>query len=176
LSAVLPYLSLVCRGTVVLVFAVSAFSKLRSRAALAQFARSTELLSGLSARRASTLARIVIAGEVTVAVLASAGPLPAAGLGVAGVLLCAFTGALARFPDSGQALSCGCFGSSATATRHTAIARNVLLLGVVVVGLLSAGAVPLRWDAALVCAVAAAVLAAFLIRLDEIASLFTARL
>ncbi|MGI5149989.1 MauE/DoxX family redox-associated membrane protein [Plantactinospora sp. CA-294935] len=180
MSAVLPYLSVVCRGTVVVVFALSAVSKLRSRAAYARFRRSTRLLTGLPEDPASALARLVIAGEVTVAVTASAGPLSSAGLGVAGVLLCGFTWALARSPESGQALECGCFGSSVSATRHTAIARNLLLLGVVFGGLVSShiatGAVPVRWDATLVCVVGAVALATFITHLHEITSLFTARL
>ncbi|MEN3609089.1 MauE/DoxX family redox-associated membrane protein [Plantactinospora sp. ZYX-F-223] len=180
MSAVLPYLCLVCRGAVVVVFALSAFGKLRSRAAYARFRRSTRLLTGLPEEPASALARLVVAGEVTVAVTTSAGPLSTAGLGVAGVLLCGFTWALARSPESGQALECGCFGSSVSATRHTAIARNVLLLGVVFGGLVSShlatGAVSMRWDAILLCALAAVALATFITRLHEITSLFTARL
>ncbi|GAA3769285.1 hypothetical protein GCM10022225_65060 [Plantactinospora mayteni] len=180
MSAALPYLALVCRGAVVVVFALSAVSKLRSRAAYARFRRSTRLLTGLPEAPASALARLVIAGEVTVAVTASAGPLSSAGLGVAGVLLCGFTWALARSPESGQALECGCFGSSVSATRRTAIARNVLLLGLVIGGLVSThaatGAGSMRWDTMLVCAVGAVALAAFITRLHEITSLFTARL
>ena len=46
---VLPYLSLVCRGTVAVVFAFSSVGKLRSRAAYARFRRSTGALTGLPA-------------------------------------------------------------------------------------------------------------------------------
>ncbi|AVT33994.1 hypothetical protein C6361_36275 [Plantactinospora sp. BC1] len=180
MSGVLPYLSVVCRGTVVVVFAFAALGKLRSRAAYARFRRSTRLLTGLPEEPASALARFVVAGEVTVALTAAAGPLSSVGLGLAGVLLCGFTWALARSPRSGQALECECFGSSVSATRRTALARNLLLLGVVSGGLLStriaAGAVSMRWDATLVCLVGAVALAGVITRLHEITSLFTARL
>ncbi|MEE6309135.1 MauE/DoxX family redox-associated membrane protein [Plantactinospora veratri] len=180
MSSVLAYLSLVCRGTVVVVFALSSVGKLRSRAAYARFRRSTRLLTGLPEEPAAALARLVVAGEVAVALTAAAGPLSSAGLGLAGVLLCGFTWALVRSPESGQALECECFGSSVSATRRTAIARNLLLLGVVAGGLLStrsaAGAVSMRWDATLVCVVGAVALAVLITRLHEITSLFTARL
>ncbi|MDG4788008.1 hypothetical protein O7626_19035 [Micromonospora sp. WMMD1102] len=180
MSTVLGYVSLLCRGTLVVVFALSVVGKLRSRAAYAGFRDATWRLTGLSAERTAALARLVVAGEVTVALTASAGPFCSAGVGLAGVLLVGFTWALVRSPESGRALECGCFGSVVSATRRTAIARNVLLLAVVAGGIASTrlrtGAAPLGWDAALVCAVGAVALAVVITRLDEITSLFSARL
>ncbi|MFY1693268.1 MauE/DoxX family redox-associated membrane protein [Plantactinospora sp. WMMB782] len=180
MSTVLGYVSLLCRGTLVVVFGLSVVGKLRSRAAYAGFRDATGRLTGLSAGRAGMLARLVVACEVTVAATASVGPFSTVGLGLAGVLLVGFTWALVRSPESGRALECGCFGSAVSTTRRTAIARNVLLLAVLAGGIASTrlrtGAAPMGWDATGVCVVGAVALAVAISRLDEITSLFTARL
>jgi hypothetical protein len=180
MSAVLGYVCLVLRGTVAVVFAMSALSKVRSRSAYARYRRATGRLTGLPRAPAAALAPVVVAVEAFVAVTAGIGRFAAVGLGVAGVLLCAFTVALARSPASAQALECGCFGSSAGAARHTAVARNLLLLGVVLGGLATTFAVTvsttIEWGVVAVCAVAVAMLAAFIVRFEAIMSVFAPRL
>ncbi|MEU7763187.1 MULTISPECIES: MauE/DoxX family redox-associated membrane protein [Micromonospora] len=179
MTTTLLYLSWICRGTLAMVFAVSVTAKTRGAPAFARFRHATRTLTGLQDRRADVLAVLVVAGETAVA----AGSIPARtapwAAATAIVLLSLFSRRLARMPDAGPVVACGCFGSAAT-TRRVGLVRNALLLVVAAVGAGStlgvAGTGGTDLAGVLVCLVAAVLLAAFLVRLNDITSLFPARL
>ncbi|MFI5836551.1 MauE/DoxX family redox-associated membrane protein [Micromonospora sp. NPDC051300] len=175
MTATLLHLSWICRGTLAMVFAVAVFTKIRGVAAFVRFRDGATTLTGVRGRPAALLAGLVVAGEAVAAagsVVTATAPWAAA---TAGVLLSAFTWRLARTPGSDVAAACGCFGSAVT-TRGVGLLRNVVLLAV------SAGAVAgtlatrgtRGGDLAgpLVCVAAAALLAACVVRLHDIASAF----
>ncbi|WP_327585556.1 hypothetical protein OHA25_59630 [Nonomuraea sp. NBC_00507] len=111
------------------VFVVSAYSKLRSRAALRSFAATLRLLPGptrFPAAMATVAMEVVAAATLIV--------LPRTGLAASGLLLIAFSLWIAVSLRWGQREPCQCFGVSATPLGRVHLIRNVLLLVVVVLG------------------------------------------
>lgn len=124
-------LSMLICGT----FAVSAFGKLRSRAAYARFAASVTSLAGLRGRPALGAAGCVCALEVGICATALMPDADRVGLGVAVLLLAAFTVTLVRTVRAGRQVSCNCFGASSTPVSVQHVVRNALLLTAAAVGL-----------------------------------------
>ncbi|MGP3961961.1 MauE/DoxX family redox-associated membrane protein [Nonomuraea sp. 3N208] len=91
-----------CEVLIGVVFAVAAFSKLRSRAALRSFASS---LAMLPERFRMPVAGVVASGEAAAAVLMA---VPQAGLPLSGLLLCAFSAAISVSIRRGHQVSCRC--------------------------------------------------------------------
>ncbi|MGC5287087.1 MauE/DoxX family redox-associated membrane protein [Micromonospora sp. DT231] len=179
MTTTLLHLSWVCRGTLAMVFAVSVLAKVSGVAAVTRFRHATRTLTGSRDRRADVLALLVVAGETAVAagsIPASTAPWAAA---AAIVLLALFSWRLARLPGADSTVACGCFGAAVT-TRRTGLMRNALLLVVAALGagstLAVAGTGDTGFAGPLVCVVAASLLAAVVIRLNDITSVFTARL
>ncbi|MCG5221161.1 MauE/DoxX family redox-associated membrane protein, partial [Streptosporangium soli] len=111
------------------VFVVSAFSKLRNRAALRSFAVTLRLLPG-----AVRFPAAVAAVGMEVVTAATLIVFPRAGLVAGGMLLIAFSMWIAVSLRSGQREPCQCFGVSATPLGPVHLVRNGLLLLVVAVG------------------------------------------
>ncbi|MEU8258102.1 MauE/DoxX family redox-associated membrane protein [Micromonospora inaquosa] len=175
MNTTLLYVSHICREAVAFVFVLSVLGKIRSRAAFARFRRAARLLSGLPEKWSDVVAWLVVVAEMAVVAGSVTASTAAWAFAGAMALLCAFTWGLSRSPASAMASGCGCFGPVAS-TRRTAIMRNVVLLVVAVAGIGSTAAVRFEaanWAAVLVCTVAAAALAAFLVRLEDFVSLFT---
>jgi hypothetical protein len=178
MSATLPYLAWVARGTLVLVFAASVYSKTHGRAAVAVFRHATRTLTGLRGRRADVVAALVVAAETAVAA-GSVAAVTALWAGAAAVvLLSLFTWRLAQ-AGSAAAVACGCFGANTTSPR-VGIVRNALLLAVAAVAVAStrqaSGTADLTLAGVLVCVVVAVLITAVLVRLNDIAAVFTSRL
>ncbi|MEV0326031.1 MauE/DoxX family redox-associated membrane protein [Micromonospora echinospora] len=174
------YLGSICRGAVLAVFAVAVFGKVRDRAAFGEFRRATVALSGVRADRAGVVAVLVVAAEAAVVGGLATDPTAPWAFTVAAVLLGAFSVALWRGLRAGVVVPCRCLGATLTAGGGLPIVRNLLLLALVAVGLWATGpggggdlpppaGVP-------VCLAGAAVLAGVLLRLDQLADVFTARL
>ncbi|MEV4413114.1 MauE/DoxX family redox-associated membrane protein [Catellatospora sp. NPDC049609] len=138
-------------------------SKLRSRAAVRDFAASIRALDLLRGRAAAALAVAVGVAEVGVAALVaaptSAGAVPRwAGPAGALVLLVAFTVVVARAVARGSGASCRCFGSSGGPLRADHLWRNAILIvaaGCALAGWWLAPATPASVDAWLGTAFAA---------------------
>lgn len=168
----MAYLDVGCRVLIGLVFVVSAVTKWAApREFTASLARMRVLPAGLT----RPVAALVIAGETTVPVLL-AFPRPTVvrlGWVLAAGLLAGFTVAIVASLRRGTAAPCRCFGRSTTPLGVRHVVRNLLLLGVVGLGLL-AGTVGGSGHpgGAVVAAVAGAVVAGFVAMLDDLVALF----
>ncbi|GAA4956868.1 small-conductance mechanosensitive channel [Nonomuraea thailandensis] len=153
------------------VFAVAAFTKLRSRADLRAFASGLVMVPE---RLRLAAAGAVAAGEAATAALMV---IPEIGLVLGGIMLGAFSLVIAVTVRRGERVSCRCFGPSATPLGRLHLVRNALLLLVVAVGgtaLAFPGGPP---DAAgLAVAIPAGLAGAVVfVAFDDIAGLFTDR-
>jgi uncharacterized membrane protein YphA (DoxX/SURF4 family) len=173
------YLGFACRCLIGLVFVLSVAGKVRGRRAFEEFVTATrELLAAIvpgpdrKAVRAVSLA--VIAAEAVIPPLVLIPGLTRVGFAVAVALLAAFTVAIAAVLRRGSRTACHCFGTSASPLRPVHLVRNGLLLAAAGTGLLlgGAGLAGTAPPLLLVTAVAAAVAALVLTRLDEIVDLF----
>ncbi|MEV4176854.1 MauE/DoxX family redox-associated membrane protein [Nonomuraea sp. NPDC049709] len=151
------------------VFVVSAYSKLRSRAALQSFAATLRLLPG-PARfpAAGATAAMEVVTAVTLIVF------PPAGLAAGGLLLIAFSTWIAVSLRRGQREACQCFGASVTPLGPVHLVRNGLLLLVIALGsvaLMSPGG-PVTVAGLALAVPVGLVGAILLIVFDDIADLF----
>lgn len=128
-----------CSVVLAVVFAIAAFSKVRSRVAFESF-RQTLPGFGLSRRWSMVVAPALVVAEVaTVAVLFVA---PCLGFAIAAGLLLAFSAGIAVALRRRQPTTCRCFGASNTVVGPEHLVRNALLVGVAVVGASSELALP----------------------------------
>ena len=156
------------------VFAVAFISKVRSRAAFAEFARTLGDFGWLAGRRRSAVTGLVVpAAEAALVVLLAVPVTAFAGFAAAIGVLSAFTGAAAREVAAGRLVRCRCFGGGAARIGPTQLARNGVLLGCAVAGLvlaLTSGGGATAW--LLVLTVGGALLAAaFIVHWDDLATL-----
>ena len=169
-------LNAVGRIALCVVFAVSAFGKLRGRAARRDFRRSLRDMRLLPSRLVATVAGVVAAGEAAAA-LALPWPASAAyGLPAAAALVALFTAVLITVRWRRLDVACPCFGTTRSPVGPGHIVRNLLLITIAVAALQGPnvdlwrlptvpGAV-LAWTAGLVCGLV-------LVHTDELISLFT---
>ncbi|GIG09409.1 MauE/DoxX family redox-associated membrane protein [Catellatospora coxensis] len=164
----------VCLGVV---FAVSAISKLRSRASYAAFVASTRELLPRAWPPAAHVALIVVVAEVVIVPLLFSAP--TAGLTVAAVLLLAFSGAIVLAVRRGVRTSCRCFGSSTKPLARMHALRSGVLAALAVTGAVLAGPVGaaniitgLHPAGTATTVLAAGVFAALMIMFDDLVGLF----
>jgi hypothetical protein len=166
----MAYAALICRTVVGLVFAVSAFSKIRSVTAYREFA---SWLASVPVPLASNRALPpVLAGAESASVVLVAVPATAA----AGLVLAAFTLAVLAAGTvvavrRGAQVTCQCFGPSRTALGARHVLRNCFLLVLAVVGACWAGAVAPQPAGIGLSLWAAVALATFVVFLDDLAFL-----
>lgn len=175
------YLILGCAVALLVVFGVSAVTKLRNPSAYAAFVRSTRQLLPPGSRLIAPAARLVVGAEVAAVVLLAV--LPAAGLAVAAALLTAFSVAILAAVRRGASAPCRCFGASSRPLGRSQAARNATLALLALIGAVGAMTQAVRWTPGLVAGlhpggVAVAVLAAAMVALctiffDDFADLFT---
>lgn len=165
------YLDPVCRGLLLVVFLWSATSKIRSRRSLREFASSLSTMRLVGVRHAGPVAVSVAGAEAVVVALLAIPPLRAAGFLAAGALLSLLTGGVALVLRRGEAAPCRCFGSSPVPLGRRHLIRNVLLVGVALVGLLAQTGQP-ALAGSLVAGAAGALLGLLVAELDEIVQLF----
>ncbi|TMR23240.1 methylamine utilization protein MauE [Nonomuraea turkmeniaca] len=159
-----------CQVLLAAVFAVSAFTKLRSRAALRAFSSSLVMLP-VRVRWPAAVVVAAVEAVVPVAML-----FPALGLAMSGTLLVCFSAWVAVSIRRGTRASCRCFGASEVPLGPSHLVRNSLLLAVVVLGwagLAAPGDVTAAGLA--IAAVAGLVGAILLIVFDDLADLFMER-
>lgn len=157
-----------CQVLLAAVFAVSAFTKLRSGAALRAFSSSLVMLP-VRVRWSAAVVVAAVEAVVPVAML-----FPAVGLSMSGALLVCFSAGIALSIRRGMRASCRCFGASEVPLGPSHLVRNGLLLAVVVLGGANLAAPGDLTAAGLtIAAVAGLVGAILLIVFDDIADLFT---
>lgn len=164
----------VCLGAV---FAVSAISKLRSRASYAAFIASTRELLPRPWPPAAHVALTVLVAEVAIVPLLFS--VPMAGLTVAAVLLLAFSGAIMLAVRRGVRTPCRCFGSSTKPLARLHALRSGVLAALAVTGAVLAGPVSavniitgLHPAGMAITLLAAGVFAALMIMFDDLVGLF----
>jgi len=178
----MAYLAVSCRVLLALVFVVSVTSKVYSRRSFAAFGQSARRLGTLRPGLVRPVAIAVIAAELAVVGLLASPPAAAgaAGFAGAGLLLTVYCAAIIRALGRGERVPCRCFGPSGE-LRWRHVARNVGLVGVALLGLVSVaapGSVHYRLEdhmllttltvlAIALCALTLTVLAAVLVRLRE---------
>ena len=174
----MAYLLLGCRCVLALVFAASAFGKLRAPARFVEALRDLDVLPGWLNRPAAWAALLTEAALVGLVWLPGGGA--AVAFAAAAVLLAAFSVVLMVLVRRGDDASCACFGASATPVGLPHVVRNLLLLGVAGLGAAQAAALPSggAWPAAVPAACLAAlvgsVVAVLVISTDTLVSLFSA--
>jgi hypothetical protein len=166
----MAYAALTCRALVGLVFAVSAFTKIRNVTAYREFA---SWLAGLPVPLAgnSALPPVLAGAEAAIVVLVAVPAAAVAGMILAALTLAVLTAGTAVAVSRGARVHCRCFGPARAplAARHAL--RNGFLLAVAVTGALGARAVAAR-PAGIALSLAAAVAAAtFVVFLDDLAAL-----
>ncbi|MEV0400318.1 MauE/DoxX family redox-associated membrane protein [Actinoallomurus sp. NPDC050550] len=164
----MEYVRAACASLLALVFVASAVSKLRD---FGGFERSLPGLAPVPARLVRPLARAVVAAEAAIPVLLLVPPATAYGFGLAGILLMAFTVAIAVALRHGRRAPCRCFGASSTPIAPRHLVRNATLLVAAALG----GAAPsgLPMTPGLAVAVAGGLVgAALIVVFDDIVDLF----
>jgi hypothetical protein len=166
-----------CRCAIALVFVASILGKVRGQESYAGFVRAAgRLASGRVTARvpAGALAGGVIAAEAAVVVLTVLPATARVGLGLAGLLATAFAVAILAAVRRGDRAPCNCFGSSARPVGRVHLVRNAVLIVVAGLGL-AAGAVdagPVGPAGGAAAVIVGAVLAALVVRADDLAELF----
>ncbi|MEV8637014.1 MauE/DoxX family redox-associated membrane protein [Streptosporangium sp. NPDC051023] len=175
----MAYLSFICRLLLALVFFVAVATKVRGRSDLAQF-RAAVREFGVGLPWSSAASGAVIAGELVAASLMLIDAVAPVGLGLAAVLLAAFTGAIGSAVRRGATTSCRCFGASDQPLGVRHVVRNVILLSITAAGmtgtLLAPGGVGgLDVTALFLSGFVAVVLATLVIAYDDLVALVLVR-
>ncbi|MET8996265.1 MauE/DoxX family redox-associated membrane protein [Amycolatopsis sp. Hca4] len=162
----MEYLRAVATALIAVVFAASAFSKLRD---FRGFARSVPALAPVPARWVTPVSVTVVAAEPASAglVLVTA----VAGFVLATALLLAFTVAIAASLRRGRRAPCRCFGATETPVGPRHLVRNALLICFAVLGAFAPDHLPPA-AGAVVAFAAGVVLAVLVVAMDDIAVVF----
>jgi hypothetical protein len=166
----MAYAALTCRGLVGLVFAVSAFTKIRNVTTYREFASwLASLPVPLASNRA--LPPILAGAEAAIVVLVAVPAAAVAGLVLAALTLAFLTAGTAVAVSRGARVSCQCFGPARTplAARH--VLRNGFLLAVAVTGALGTGLAAARPAVIALSLLAAMAAATFVVFLDDLVAL-----
>lgn len=172
----MAYLALTCRCLIGLVFAVSAFSKLRSRSAFSEFA---SWLSGLPVPlirghgNRGKAAHTIAAAEVAIVALTALPWTARAGLALAAVVLASFTAGTWLAVARGGGAPCRCFGASVSPLGRRHVVRNALLGAAAVAGAIGAGASGGHPAGTVISIGTGLTIALFVVFLDDLAALFS---
>ncbi len=162
----MEYLRAAATALIAVVFAASAFSKLRD---FRGFARSVPALVPMPAKWVTPVSVAVVVIEPASAVLVLVTPI--AGFVLATALLLAFTVAIAASLRRGRRAPCRCFGATETPIGPRHLVRNTLLICSAVLGALAPEHLPSVAGAAVAFA-AGVVVAVLVIAMDDIAVVF----
>jgi uncharacterized membrane protein YphA (DoxX/SURF4 family) len=170
----MAYLALACRCLIGLVFAVSAFSKLRNRSAFREF---TSWLAGLpvplARSRPGPVATAMAVAEVAIVVLSGLPWTAGAAQVLAALVLAVLTTGTWLAVARGAGTPCQCFGVSATPLGLRHVVRNALLCAAAVAGAAAAGAGGGRPAGLVVSLAIGLTIALFVVFLDDLAALFS---
>jgi hypothetical protein len=167
------YVAFAIRSLIVVVFSVSAFSKLRSQSAFRDF---TSWVAGLpvpvAPRWPAPAAATLAAAEAAIVVLTALPWTAVAGLALALVVLATFTAGTWLAVARGTDTPCQCFGASAAPLGRRHIARDALLCVAAAAGIACAGAGGARTGGILLALAAGLVIAVLVVHVDDLAVLF----
>jgi hypothetical protein len=166
----MAYAALTCRALISLVFAVSAFTKIRNVTAYREFASwLASLPVPLAGKR--VLPPVLAGAEAAIVVLVAIPAVAVAGLILAALTMAALTAGTAVAISRGAQVGCQCFGPSRAplAVRH--VLRNGFLLVVALAGGVGAGGVAMRPAGIALSLLAAVAAATFVVFLDDLAAL-----
>jgi Methylamine utilisation protein MauE len=170
----MAYLALACRCLTGLVFGVSAFSKLRSRAAFREF---TSWLGGLplplARSHAVPVATVMATAEAAIVVLSVLPWTARAALMLAALMLAVFAAGTWLAVARGAGRPCQCFGVSAAPLGRRHVVRNALLCAVAAAGAATGGAGGIHPAGIAVSLAAGLAIAPFVVFLDDLAALFS---
>ncbi len=137
------YLSIACAAALTLVFGISAAGKFGAER-FRSFVASAGPLGLIPRARRAIVARMVVAGEFVIVAALITGSAVRSWNEAAGILFSAFTGAAALLAvftaaitlslSRGERAPCHCFGRSAAPLGVPQVVRNVLLLGIALIG------------------------------------------
>ncbi|MEU2281570.1 MauE/DoxX family redox-associated membrane protein [Streptomyces sp. NPDC013178] len=167
-------LEIAARSLIGTVFLISSLSKARSRAAYQDFAHSLARMRVVPPALQGLAAPAVVTAEFAVWALLAVPTAQAGTLGqlLATSLLAAFTVGIARTVRRRSAVTCRCFGASATPVGVRHIARNALLVVVALSCLLAPVSGSASAGEAAVAALAGLAMGLVTAALDEILALF----
>ncbi|MFD9687004.1 MauE/DoxX family redox-associated membrane protein [Kitasatospora sp. NPDC059146] len=169
------YLLLGCRAVIAVVFARSAWAKLRARR---DFRSALRAMAVLPPRLTGAAAIGVPLAEALLALLVWVpAPVTSWAFAATGGLIALFAAVLVRLLRRGADVSCPCFGASGVPVTRAHVARNLVLLAVAAAGLV-AGAAPDPGSGpgtagAAVVLLAAGFLSALIIATDTLIELFS---
>jgi hypothetical protein len=176
------YLSFACHCLIGMVFGLSAISKSRGRVMFDEFVRTTRVLlvavtfqRQLSYSAVRPMAVAVILTEAAIPPLLMISGSRSFGLGLAMLLLAAFSVGIGAALRRGIRTTCRCFGASSASLNGRHLIRNAMLLIAAATGLLIGSAGHADWAGLSVAAGAAVVMTAVVVRLDEVIDVFTPR-
>jgi hypothetical protein len=169
------YVAVGCQAALVGVFFFSIAGKVRNRHAYDEFVSSVIAMQVLPQPWTRLAAIATIAAEVATLVLLAIPATVPAGFLVAAGLLTVFTSAILTAIRRGRGAPCRCFGASTTPLGRIHVVRNLVLLAACLVGLASiangSGNAP-HPSGLLISLGAAAITLLFVLRLDDLVSLF----
>lgn len=171
----MPYVVLACRVVLVGVLGIALLSKVRGRAAFAEFASAVGALAGLRPGWTRSAAYGVVAAEVVSVLLLVLPRTTVLGFAYAAALLSVFTVGIASAMRRGERTACRCFGASTTPLGLPHVVRNLILLAVACAGAVGAGlfsAGPLHAAGVAVAVACAAVAVLLVLRMDDIVAVF----
>jgi uncharacterized membrane protein YphA (DoxX/SURF4 family) len=132
------FLALIGHVTVMAIFALAGWSKIRSGQAFVAFGDGTPALRSVDGLVVRVLTVAVIVAEVSTAGLLAvgfaAGWAAVTGFSLAGLLLASFTAALTIAVRRGDQVPCRCFGASDTNVGWRHVVRNIALIVCTVFG------------------------------------------
>jgi len=131
------YVNIAARVTLALVFSVALVSKLRSRSDYRAFRQSIMNVRLFPRNMASPVAALTVAVEAGIVLFLTYPATVGLGFALAALLLLAMTSAIVIAIGRGRRSSCRCFGRSMTPLGRIHVVRDVLLLGVALLGGLS---------------------------------------
>jgi hypothetical protein len=171
----MEYLVLACRAVLIVVFSVSLASKVRSRAAFAEFTASLSVMRVLPRVRTRWTAVAGIFAETVALFLLLAAPfsVPLA-FAFALVLLIGFSAAITIVLARGERAPCRCFGASTRPLGWSHVARNLFLGALCVVGVVTP-APTAQWHpgGVMLAMFAGAIVALLVLRMDDLITLFS---
>jgi hypothetical protein len=162
-----------CRCLLAIVFACSAIAKLRSRGSFRTFRVWLEDLPvPVVPRHASVVAAAVAGAEVLIVVLLAAPWTVLAGFALAGGTLAVFIAGTCLSLIRGTNAECACFGMRGASLGWHHVARDAVLLAVVIAGAVASDAHGARPAGIAVSAATAVFLATGVVFVDDVLSLF----
>jgi uncharacterized membrane protein YphA (DoxX/SURF4 family) len=162
------------RALLVTVFIVAVLGKMRRKADWREFVSSLRAFDLVPPRAVEAVAVLVGALEVTAVGLLAVPVTAPLGYALAAVLLSGFAAAMTLSLRRGSAPVCRCFGGSGAAVAPVHVVRNVCLVVAALLGGAQRlfGHAPAEPGGAALAALTGAVVAAVVVRLDDVVALF----